>query len=191
MLMCRTVTPRRPCRARVAALASLSVAFLSCTGLCYSQSIPGTQVTTLAGQSVTFPKIGSEKPLLLVLSFSNRSATDLANWNKHFKARYATDPRVDYYEHADFQGVPSFILRMILHGMRRSVQEPERSHFAPFYSNEDTWKKLVDFNSAKVCYIVLANAKGDAVWQTRGPASEARAAELETAIHKLLPVPRP
>jgi hypothetical protein len=161
------------------------VALLFSAGTSFSQTVPRTQITTLTGQSVTFPKIGGEKPLLLLLSFSHQGSDDMTGWNKHFKVPYASDGRVDFYELADFQGVPSFIMRMILHGTRRSVQEPERSHFAPIYADEDKWKKLVNFDDSKIVYIVLANEKGAVVWQTRGPASEAGAAGLEAAVAKL------
>jgi hypothetical protein len=136
---------------------------------------------------VTFPNAGSEKPLVLILGFSHESSNDVTNWNKHFKVPYATDGRVDFYELADFQGVPSLVMKMILHGMRRSIQEPERSHFAPFYSDEDQWKKLVNFDNANISYIVLANAKGQVIWRAHGPASDQSAAELESALVKLLP----
>ncbi len=123
-----------------------------------------------------------------MLCFSNKSSADLSNWNKYFRVPYATDRRVDFYELVDFQGVPSFVMRMILHGMRRSVKEPERSHFAPFYSDEDKWKKLVNMDNVRISYVVLANERGEVIWQTRGPASNESAAELEAEIVKLLPV---
>jgi hypothetical protein len=148
------------------------------------QLIPHTECTTLTGTRVVFPKAGSEKPLLLVLSFSHKSAADATSWNKRFEPDYQGN-LIDYYELADFQGVPSFVMRMILHGMRRSVQEPERSHLAPFFNREDYWEKLVNFNDPKIAYVVLTNGSGEVVLQTRGPASDAKAAEVERAISQL------
>jgi len=80
-------------------------------------------------------------------------------------------------------------MKMIMHGLRRSVPEPERSHFAPFYADEDRWKKLVSFDDPKIAYVVLAHPNGDVIWQTRGPSSDALTAEVETAIVKLRPNP--
>ncbi|MGO8787242.1 MAG: hypothetical protein ACLQVL_07645 [Terriglobia bacterium] len=163
------------------------VTLLLSAALSYAQSVPKTDVTTLTGQSVTFPRIGSDKPLLLLLSFSHKGGDDMESWNKHFKVAYATDQRVEFYELADFQGVPSLIMKMILHGIRRSVPEPQKSHFAPFYADEDNWKKLVGFDNPNIVYVVLASAKGDVLWRTRGPASDATAAELESAVLKAYP----
>jgi hypothetical protein len=169
----------------VAKCVALSVAMIASTAHSFSEAVPKSQITTLTGQSVTLPGPGSKKPLLLVLGFSNKSSKDVTDWNKHFKVPYALDRRVDFYELADFQGVPSFVMKMILHGMRRSVKEPERSHFAPFYSDEDQWKTLVKFNNPNIAYILLANAKGEVLWGTHGPASDAAAAELESEVVKL------
>jgi hypothetical protein len=150
--------------------------------LTLAQTVPHTEVTSLNGQALSFPRPGSEKPLLIVLSFSHKGGDDVSNWYKYVKE----DPRLDYYELADFQGVPSLIMKMILHGMRRSVKEPERSHLAPFYSNEDQWKQLAHFEDPAVAYVLLAKAKGEVIWQTRGPATDAGAADLKAALKKLL-----
>jgi hypothetical protein len=149
-----------------------------------SQQIPRTDVTTLTGTHVFLPKEAKGKPLLLLLTFSHKGSDDLSAWNKRFKVSYATDPRIDYFELSDFQGVPPFVMKMILHGLRRSVHEPERSHFAPFYTQEDGWKKLVNYGDPKITYLILADSSGHVVWQTRGPATDGKAAELEAAIVK-------
>lgn len=150
-----------------------------------SQSIPQTDATTLTGAHVAFPESGNAKPLLLLLGFSHKSSGDMAIWNKKFKVPYETDPRVQYYELADFQGVPPFAMKMILHGMRRSIQEPERSHMVPFHSEEAAWEKLVYYNDPKIVYVVFADASGHVLWQTRGPATDSKAAELEAAVARL------
>ena len=146
--------------------------------LTVAQTVPQTEVTSLDGKTLSFPAAGSEKPLLIVLSFSHKATDDVSNWYKHIKE----DSRVDYYELADFQGVPSLIMKMILHGMRRSVKEPERSHFAPFYANEDHWKQLAHFDDPNIAYVLLANAKGEVVWQNHGPASDAGVSALQAAM---------
>lgn len=148
------------------------------------QIVPRTEGTTLTGAPVVFPKGGSEKPLVLVFGFSHESSGDVTSWNKRFEVAYEND-RIDYYELADLQGVPSFVIKMILHGMRRSIQEPERSHFIPFFKQEAYWKELVDYNDPKIGYVVLADGSGHVIRRTRGPASDAKAAELEAAITKL------
>ena len=150
----------------------------------FSQQIPRTEVTTLTGAHVVLPQEAKGKPLLLLLTFSHKGSDDLAAWNKHFKVPYATDPRIAYFELADFQGVPPFVMKMILHGLRRSVHEPERSHFAPLMTQEEDWKKLVIYGDPKITYLILADESGHVVWQSRGPATDEKAGDLEAAIVK-------
>jgi hypothetical protein len=149
---------------------------------CLAQQIPHTEGTSLTNQPIIVPVPSSNKPLVVVIAFSSKGGDDSGAWNKAFHQRYEKDPRIAYVELADFQGVPSFIMKMILHGMRRSVQEPEKSHLAPFFSGEDAWKKLVAFKDTKIAYVLLSDPSGHVVWQTAGPASEEKVAALEAAI---------
>lgn len=151
-----------------------------------AQQIPHTEAQSLTSQPVVVPVPGATKPLVVIIAFSSKGGDDSLAWNKAFHMRYETDPRIDYVELADFQGVPSFTMGMILHGMRRSVPEPEKSHLAPFFSQEDMWKKAVSCKDTKVAYVLLADQSGHVVWQTTGPASDQKVAALETAIVELL-----
>lgn len=152
----------------------------------HAQQIPPTSVDTLSGGHVVLPVPASAKPLIVLISFSHKGGDDVEAWNKLFKVRYETDPRLDYCELADFQGVPSLIMKMILHGMHRAVHEPEKSHLGLLYAHEEEWKKLVSFQSPDVTYVVVAAPDGHVVWQTHGPASAAKAAELEDTVASLL-----
>jgi hypothetical protein len=116
------------------------------------------------------------------ITFSHKGSDDMAAWNRDFNLKYETDPRVDYYELADFEGVPSMIMKMILHGMRRSVKEPEKAHLAPIFAHEAEWKSLVGFHDPDITYAVLADSQGRVVWKSPGPASREKVTELETRV---------
>lgn len=146
--------------------------------------IPHTTGVTLDGATVAFPKEGSKKPLVLVLSFSHSASGDVTRWNQQFQSAY-TNGSIDYYDLADFQGVPSFIMRMILHGMRKSIPEPAKAHFIPFFKNEAFWKTLVNYKDSKIAYVVLAGGSGRVVMQVRGPANPSKAAAVKSAAAKL------
>jgi len=150
-----------------------------------AQSVPSVETKTLDGEPVVLPGAGRAKPLLLLLGFSHKSDDDFRKWAERARTPYVSDSRIDYYELVDQQGVPSIIDKMILHGMRRAVKEPRRSHFAPFYQHETDWKKLVKYDDPNVAYVVLADPEGRVVWESKGPASEAKALELESMITKL------
>jgi hypothetical protein len=82
-------------------------------------------------------------------------------------------------------------MTMILHSMRRSVQEPERSRLAPFFSRGEDWKKLVAETDPNITYVVLASPDGHVVWQSHGPATDDKTAALESAILQLTTHARP
>ena len=150
-----------------------------------AQQIPRIDVTTLDDGHVALPAPGSTKPIVIVIAFSAKGGDDSGAWNKRFQPIYTKDSRFDYLELADFQGVPSFIMKMILHGMRRSVQEPEKSHLAPFYAAEGDWKTLVGANDKSIACVLVADPSGHIPFQTHGPATDAKAAEVLAVLRKL------
>ncbi|HEX3985608.1 MAG TPA: hypothetical protein VHX13_03270 [Acidobacteriaceae bacterium] len=150
-----------------------------------AQQIPAIDVTTLSNGHVVLPAPNSIKPILIVIAFSAKGGDDSGAWNKRFQPAYTKDSRFDYLELADFQGIPPFIMKMIMHGMRRSVQEPEKSHLAPFYAGEAKWETLVGASNKKIAYALLADPSGHVVYQTHGPATDAKAAEVLYALAKL------
>ena len=163
----------------------IAVSLIVANPCCGAQQIPALQVTTLDKSQITLPLPGSTKPLLILVAFSRKGGDDTAAWNKHFRANYETDPRIDYIELADLERIPSVVLAMILHGMRRSVQEPERSRLAPLFSQGELWKRLVAEGDPNIAYVVVADPAGHVVWQTKGPASDDKAKALEAAILQL------
>jgi hypothetical protein len=151
-----------------------------------AQQIPHMDLTTLSRGHIVLPVPGSTKPLIVLVTFSHKGSSDDTAWNKAVGIRYETDPHVDYIELADFQGVPQFLMHFILHGMRRQIKEPEKSHFAPFFTHDATWKKLAHFGNPDITYVLVATPSGRVVWQTQGPVDKAKAAALQSEIQKLL-----
>jgi hypothetical protein len=100
-----------------------------------------------------------------------------------------SEPRIDYYELADFQGGPSFVMWMILHGMRREIPKDEQSRFVVLYSNEDKWKKLVGYSAPEDAYLVVADPSGNVLWQAHGAPSDAKQTELQAVLRKQLGKP--
>jgi hypothetical protein len=163
----------------------LALAFASAALAASAQQIPHIDVTTLDNGHVVLPAPGSKKPMIIVIAFSARGGDDSGAWNKRFQPLYTKDSRFDYLELADFQGIPSFIMKMIMHGMRRAVHEPEKSHLAPFYSAEGTWTALVGASNRYVAYVLVADSSGHVVFQTHGPATDAKTAAVQVALAKL------
>jgi hypothetical protein len=120
-----------------------------------------------------------------MVGFSRKSSGDFQQWNQRALSPYLTDPRIDYYELADLQGVPSLVRSMILHGMRREVPKAQHSHFAPLTAGEEEWKKTVGFSASKETYLILAEPSGHIIWQTSGVSDEANVAAFKQALARL------
>lgn len=144
------------------------------------QSVSQTQEKALDGSAVNFPNNG--KSLLLVIGFTHKSDKQCDGWNQKLKAAYFHNPHVAYYEMADFQGVPSVVMWMISHGLHRKIPKDEQSYFVPFFHHEDEWKKLTSYSVPEDAYLIVATADGRVLWQTHGPATDAKYAELQQAI---------
>jgi hypothetical protein len=134
------------------------------------------------GSSVSFPDPASAKPLLFVLGFSHQSSGPCEAWNKRLSPLYLNDSHILYYQAADFQGVPSLMLKMILHGMRKQIPANEHSRFVLLQENEEQWKGAAKFSVANEPYILLTNPAGNIVWQTHGAVTDAEFAALQAAI---------
>ncbi len=163
--------------------------FITCT--CLAQSVPSTTAKALDGSAVTFPKSQSRKSLLVLVGFSHKSSADFKEWNQRALSPYLNDPRIDYYELADLQGVPSLIRTMILHGMRREVPKAQHSHFAPLTAGEEDWKKAVGYSAAQDTYLILAAPTGHIIWQTSGAPDDNKVAAFKQALTRSLPAAQP
>jgi hypothetical protein len=121
----------------------------------------------------------------VVVGFSHKSSGDFKAWNQRALSPYLNDRRIDYYELADLQGVPSFVRGMILHGMRREIPEAQHSHFAPLTAGEEEWKKTVGYSASNNTYLILAEPSGHVVWQTSGVPDDEKVAALKQALARL------
>jgi hypothetical protein len=151
-----------------------------------AQSIPGIKAKALDNSEIVLPNPGSQQILILVVGFSKKSGELCQVWGKKVSAGYRADDRISYFVVPVLQNAPSLVRPMILHGMRKSVPAQELPHFAPLYSNESEWKKLVDFSVPDDAYLIVATPDGHPVWQAHGPYSEAIYADLKKSVATLL-----
>jgi hypothetical protein len=158
---------------------------------CLAQVVPTTAAKALDGTAIAFPRPESRRALLVMVGFSHKSDEDFKQWNQRLLSPYMSDQRIDYYEVAELQGVPSFVKSMILHGMRKEIRGAEQSHFAPLYTGEEGWKKAVNYSASENTYIVLADASGHIVWQTHGAPDDEKVAGLKRALAAALPSAQP
>jgi hypothetical protein len=151
-----------------------------------TQTIPSTKTKALDDSEVTFPRPADQQILILILGFSKKSGDVCQVWAKHIRTEMVEDPRVNYYQIANLEGVSSLAKRLILHGIRSGLSPEQQSHFIPLYDNEDQWKKLVNFSAPDDAYLIVASPDGQITWQFHGPFTDASYAELKNAASTLL-----
>jgi hypothetical protein len=152
----------------------------------HAQQIPATQAKTLDGTAVSFPDAATGKPLLFVIGFSHKGGEQCREWNKQLAPVYLKDAHVLYYEAAVLAGVPSLVMKIILHGMRKDIPGDEQSRFVLLESNDQAWKTVVDYSAPDDAYLIVANHSGHVAWQTHGAVNDAQVAALQSAVAKLL-----
>lgn len=163
---------------------AIAITSLCLATVCGAQQVPATQAQALDKSVVVFPQATGQKVLLLVIGFSHQSETECDSWTQRNKAAYMNDPDIAYYELADFQGVPSFVMRMILHGIRHKFPKDEWPHFVPLYADEHAWKTLVGYSAPKDAYVIVADPGGHVLWQAHGAATDPKYSELQAVISK-------
>ena len=151
-----------------------------------TQTIPSTKAKSIDDSEVAFPRPADQQILILILGFSKKSGDVCQVWAKHIRTEMVEDPRVNYYQIASLEGVPSLAKRIILHGIRSGLSPEQQSHFIPLYDNEDQWKKLVNFSAPDDPYLIVASPEGQITWQFHGPFTDASYAELKNAASTLL-----
>lgn len=166
-----------------------TITLVGLAAFCPAQQVPATNAKALDKSEVIFPRSESGKTILLVVSFSHKGEKQCDRWNEKLKPLYLTEPRVAYYELADFQGVPSFVMRMVMHGLRRKLPKDEWSHFVPFYRDEDAWKKLTGYAAPQDAYVLAAAPDGHVLWQTHGATTDSAFTELQSVISRQIAKP--
>lgn len=152
----------------------------------HGPQIPATQAKTLDGTAVSFPDGATGKPPLFVIGFSHKGGEQCRAWNKQLAPLYLKDTRVLYYEAAVLVGVPSLVMKMILHGMREDIPSEEQSRFVLLENNDQAWKTVVNYSAPDDAYVIVANPRGHVAWQTHGAVNDAQVAALQSAVAKLL-----
>ena len=151
-----------------------------------SQTIPALKAKALDDSDVSLPKPSAQQVDILIIGFSKKSGALCQPWAKHVSTELLLDPRVNYYQIAHLEGVPSLIKPMILHGMRNDMNSAQQAHMVPVYEKQDEWKKLVNFSAPDDAYIVLTDPNGRVFWQFHGPFSDSAYGELKKALSNLL-----
>ena len=159
-----------------------------------AQSMPEIKAKALDNSEIVLPSHGGKQPLILIVGFSRQGGTMCEGWNKKISSDYHADTRVAYFTLPVLQDAPSLFRPMIVRGIRRGLPMEEYRHFVPVYSDEEGWKKFVNFSAPDDAYLIVTTPDGDPVWRAHGAYSDGVYADLKKSVSALLDgstIPKP
>ncbi len=136
-------------------------------------TIPRSQVTALAGNTVALPDALHGKFGVLVVGFSHASEDQVAAWGRLLEADYGQSHDVTYFEIAMLAGAPKMVRGMIVKSMTKSVPAAERPHFLPMVEGEPAWRAVAHYEKPDDAYVLIVDERGTVRWQTEGEATDA------------------
>jgi len=176
---------------------SLPLSALAAVALCLSASIafaspdlphiPSVHGTTFSDAKVDLPEALHGKVGILVVGFSQGSRDAVTTWGKKLATDYYDSTTVEYYEMPVLASVPRLLRGFVEGRIKASVSDRGRPHFLPLLDDEAAWRSLVHYNNPDDAYILLVDARGEILWQTEGPPTEATYALLKQRVEAIHP----
>ena len=146
----------------------------------HAASLP---VDTLDGDPTSVPDGLAAGPKLLVIAFSKAARKQTDDWDAHLAA-LCKGGKLNCYDVAVVEGMPSFVMDMAIGRMRDKVPASERDHHLLAMKGTADWQQLAAASTAPGddAYLVLLGADGAVRWRTHGPWVAAGEAELNNAL---------
>ena len=148
--------------------------------------LPALQGEFLTGRDAVLPGAAQGKPALLALGFTYKSRFAVEYYVKRFRADFAKEPRVTFFEVPVIGGMAKMGKWFIDSGMRRGTPKADHEHVITVYSGAGEWKKHVEYNAPDAAYLLLIDGQGRLVWKHAGPFDEAKSEELAAKVKGLL-----
>ena len=140
---------------------------IACAPL-WAQTLPKTELETLAGSKLTLPDAAMGKTALLIVGFSHASSKPTGEWAKELDADCRSHPRLVCYQIAVLQDAPRMIRGFITGGIKRDIPKDRRNSFLILVHDEDTWKRLAAFSDPDDAYLVIIDERSNIHWKTHG-----------------------
>ena len=158
--------------------------FLLLPGLCYAaETIPVTRGTSLSGDEYMLPRDLAAGRSILILGFSEKSATQSATWSKKLLGSLCLEQQsATCYELPVLAGVPKLFRGVVLHGIKKETPGSMLRSFLPVFEKEQEWKRVAQFRESDDAYLLLVNRVGEVEWKTHGDCTTERLQELKKAI---------
>jgi hypothetical protein len=159
-----------PSRAAQSVSAPLQVGFI----------LPVFSGRTVSDRPLTLPGSSSEKPTVLVFSFSRTAGKDARLWNEHLAKDFLHN--VSAYGVIQLESAPKVFRRLAISGIKSSMPLAVQDRTIVLYRDEQLWKQRLAVKDESRAYLVLLDPSGTIRWINSGAFSDARYGVLKTKL---------
>ena len=158
----------------------------SATALRVGDRLPALAGEFLTGRDAQLPDAASGRVALVALGFTYASRYPVEAWMDWFKRRYGTRPSLTFFEVPVIGGMARMGRWFIDSGMRRGTPKALHEHVITVYGDSGTWKRRFGLKDDRAAVLVVLDQAGTIRWLHEGMFDEARAADVEQVIDRLL-----
>lgn len=139
---------------------------------------------TITGRAVSLSGATTDKPIVLVFSFSRTASKDAQQWND----RLAKDfPNTIYaFGVIQLESAPKILRRLAVSGIKSSMPVSAQNRAIVLYRDEELWKQRLAVTDESRAYVVALDQPGTIYWLNSGVFSDAAYATLKNKIETLL-----
>ena len=131
--------------------------------LVVGDSLPTLRGRDLTGHGVRLPDANRGKVTLLALGFTYDSRFPVEAWTKRFRADFASDRRVNFYEVPMIGGLGKLARGFIDGGMRKETPKELQGNVVTVYDDVSDWKERLDVHILHVTILTstIVEVKGN------------------------------
>ena len=154
--------------------------------LAVGDMLPTLRGRDLTGHGVRLPDATRGKVTLVSMGFSYESRFPVEAWTNRFRADFAADRRVNFYEVPMIGGMGKLARGFIDGGMRKSTPQELQDNVITVYDDVSAWKKRMNHPGGDVAHVLLLDAQGRVVARHVGMFDDAAYERMAEATRGLL-----
>lgn len=154
--------------------------------LAVGDALPTLRGRDLTGHGVRLPDATRGKVTLLALGFTYDSRFPVEAWTNRFRADFASDRRVNFYEVPMIGGLGKLGRGFIDGGMRKGTPKELHGNVVTVYDDVSDWKEHLGVRGGDAAHILLLDARGRVVARHDGPFDEVAYMRVAAATRGLL-----
>ncbi len=162
----------------------LQAAQSSPTSLQVGAVFPTFSGRTITDHSLTLPETASEKPTILVFSFSRTAGKDARMWNEHLAKDFPDN--VSAYGVIQLESAPKIFRRLAISGIKSSMPVAVQNRTIVLYRDDQLWRQRLGVKNEGRAYVVLLDRSGTIRWISSGGFSDSTYGVLKAKLAELL-----